>query len=147
MLRLGLAGLLIAIGCSGCTTIGRTLPTPHEAGIPAPADRLLAFQEQIDGYAHMVVTRDKGFVGSGCYIGVVIAGKLAARLGPSETADFYVPADTTDMAAVPDPKGRGLCSAGWDPVPEHYTLKPEGMNLFRISLGAYRRPRLTPAIY
>lgn len=139
--------MLAVLGCSGCTMFVHTLPVPYQAGKAVPADRVLAYQEQASGYAHMVVTRDKGVMGSGCYIGVVIAGKLAGRFGPSETASFYVPANTTDMATVPDPKGRGLCKLGWNPVPEHYVLKTDGLNLFRISLGAYRRPRLTPAVY
>lgn len=143
----GISVLLAALLLSGCTVFVRTESVPHETARPAPADRVLAYQEQKETYVPLVVTRDAGFMGGGCYIGVVIEGTLVARLDPGETATFYAPPGDTNMGAVPDPQARGLCAMGWDPVPEHYVLKVDRPNLFRISLGAYRRPRLVPAVF
>jgi hypothetical protein len=113
-----------------------------------PTERLLAYTTAKEGYAKVSVTRDAGFMGGGCYVGLVVEGVLAARFDAGETAEFYVPTGDSNMAVVPDPQGRGLCSgAGWYPVPEHYALKADRLNLFRISFGAYRRPRLLPAVY
>lgn len=84
-------------------------------------------------------------MGGGCHIGLEINGMLAARFSPGEAAIFYVPSASPPMQVIPDPLGKGLCGiAGWTPVPETYTLKAEQDNIFRISLGAYRRPRLVP---
>jgi hypothetical protein len=143
----GILVLLAATLLSGCTVFVRTESVPHDSAEPAPAERVLGYQEHKDDYVPLIITRDVGFMGGGCYIGVVIEGTLVARLDPGETATFYVRPGETNMAAVPDPQARGLCAAGWDPVLEHYVLKSDRPNLYRVSLGAYRRPRLTPAAY
>jgi hypothetical protein len=136
--------LPLALLASSCATQG----VPRAEATRVPPDRLLAFTDRKDGYASVVVTRDAGLMGGGCFIGLVISGTLAARFDPAETAEFFVPPGETDMAVVRDPQGRGMCSMGaWNPVPEHYTLKKDGLNLFRISLGPFRRPRLLPAVY
>jgi hypothetical protein len=143
-----LAAAICALSVTGCTMFIRTAAVPIAEAFPVPGERLLAYVEKQDGFATVEVTRDAGFMDGGCYIGLVIAGKLAARFDTQETAEFHVPAGESNMAVVRDPLGRGLCSFGaWEPVPEHYLLKPDSPNLFRISSGAYRRPRLLPAVY
>lgn len=142
-----IAMLAVAFTFSGCTAMVRTEAVPQSAAKSVPTERLRAFQENHLNYALVTVTRDAGFMGGGCYIGLVVSGILAARFDPEETARFFIPAGKSEMAVVRDPEGQGLCSVGaWDPVPEHYELKQDGQNLFRISLGAYRRPRLLPAV-
>ena len=144
-ISLSLATLLLG---SGCTAFVRTNASPHATANTVPADRILAYSEQQEGYAAMTVTRDEGFMGGGCYLGLVIEGKIAARFDPNETATFFVPPGERNMAVVPDPEGRGLCSVGgWDPVAEKYTIQIGVPNHYRISLGAYRRPRLLPSVY
>ena len=59
-------------GLSSCTLLGRTEPVPRSAGKPVPPERLLAYTEKKDGYVSFAVTRDAGFMGSGCFIGLVI---------------------------------------------------------------------------
>jgi hypothetical protein len=125
----------------------RTNPVAVSAAKQVPADRLLAYQERKPEYKTLLVTRDEGFMGGGCYIGLEIDGNLAGRFDPEETATFYIPSTKPEMRVIPDPFGKGLCSiAGWTPVEEHYDLKVEQSNIFRISLGAYRRPRLLPSL-
>jgi len=109
-----------------------------------PAERLLAYQDKKAGYLPLIVTRDEGYLGSACYIGLEVNGTLAARLDLSETATFYAPPGELTLSAVGDSAGSGLCFLSWQKVIEHYTLQPGEPNLYRISLGAYRRPRVVP---
>lgn len=47
------------------------------------------------------------------------------------------------MAVAADPQGKGLCAAaGFNPAFEQQNIKPNIKNIFRISSGPYRRPRL-----
>ncbi|AKX59736.1 hypothetical protein [Thiopseudomonas alkaliphila] len=138
---------IVMVGTTGCTLMVRTEPVPTTMAVDVPAERHLAFTEEKPGYAKLVVVRDKGMMGGGCYMGVAIAGELAARLDTKEKATFYVPPGMTKMSAVADPQGRGLCGSAWDYVIEEYDIKLDANNIYRISLGAYRRPRITPTAY
>jgi hypothetical protein len=130
---------------SGCTVFVRTNQVSAISAARVPANRVLTFQEKLPNSFVLQVTRDEGFMGGGCYIGLEIEGYLAGRFDTGETATFYLPTSTPKISVVPDPFGRGLCGiAGWTPVPENYVIKNSGSNLYRISLGAYRRPRLLP---
>lgn len=136
---------LLPVWLGGCTVFVRTAPVPYQEAKAAPVERLLAYQEKKEGYLPLVVTRDEGYMGSGCYLGLEVDGTLAARLDPAETATFYAPPGELILSVVADPSGRALCSVAWQKVIERYTLEPGQPNLYRISLGAYRRPRVVPA--
>ncbi|MDR3410631.1 MAG: hypothetical protein P4L87_06770 [Formivibrio sp.] len=135
-----------AIISSGCTTS----PVSVSNAIDVPPERLLAFQDQGEHDIKITITRDKGILMSGCYLGVEIEGVLAGRFNPKETADFYIPTNKPRLSAVYDPLGQGLCSGpkpgtwGYNPVEEHYVLSEIRPNLFRISLGSGSPPRLFP---
>ncbi len=139
--------LIAAFAQSGCTAFVRTETISPDRATPIPSERIFAFQQQKPGDISLVVTRDHGFMASGCFVGLTIEGSLAARFNSEETATFFVPAGTTQMAVVPDPQAKGLCALGWDPVLENYELKATARNSFRISFGAYRRPRLLPSAF
>ena len=142
-----IAMAFIVATTSGCTVFVRTNPVAVASASRIPPDRALMFQEKKPGSYLMTITRDEGFMGGGCFIGLEVDGKLSARFNPGDTASFYIPTATPAMQVVPDPLGQGLCGiGGWTPVPENYVLKANQDNLFRISLGAYRRPRLLPAL-
>jgi hypothetical protein len=85
MKRLVLCGALAVL--AGCATHA---PRPDELRQP-PSDRLMAFQSPSDGSATIVVTRDAGALGSGCYLAVYIDGKDAAHLAGGERATFHLP--------------------------------------------------------
>jgi hypothetical protein len=75
----GIASRLCALVLAGCAT---TPISPTQASRVA-SDRLLAFQEVTpERTATIVVTRDEGFVGSGCYTSFLVNGLHAARLAP-----------------------------------------------------------------
>ncbi|QSI76821.1 hypothetical protein [Niveibacterium microcysteis] len=148
MTRTKIAAATFVIALSGCAGTFSTNPVQVRSAKPVPAERLLAFQEVVDGTVKVTVTRDSGFLASGCFVGLALNGELAARFDPEESAVFYVKPGVATMSAIPDPQGRGLCGAGgWDPVIEQNTVEPGRPNLFRISFGMYRRPRVTQSPY
>jgi hypothetical protein len=139
---------LIVATQTGCTALVRTEALPATKASQVPSSRLLAYQQEKAGDTRLIVTRDRGFMASGCFLALAIEGTIAARFDPEETATFFVPNGKVQMAVVPDPSARGLCSVNsWDPVLDNYELKVDGRNSFRISLGAYRRPRVVPSVY
>lgn len=140
----GIAIIFSAIS-SGCTMFVRTEPVAFEKTKPVPAERVLAFQESRTGYAKVIITRDNGFMGGGCFLGVTANSVLIGRFDTEESATFFMPAGELEMAVVRDPSGKGLCGINYSaPAVEKQTIKPETTNHFRISLRAYRRPQLIP---
>jgi hypothetical protein len=104
-----LIGVLVAALLTGCTTN----QTTYEQATPVESSRLLAYQSPIDGPSGvLLVTRDGGMLGSGCYLGVFVNGKLSARIGPGERAKFLVPVGDNLIGSGGDPKGNGLCGIG-----------------------------------
>ncbi|WP_321965363.1 hypothetical protein [Paraburkholderia sp. J7] len=122
-----------AIALTGCATE----PTPRTSSTSAPSERVTAYQTAAPGIdtGTLIVTRDSGFIGGGCFYAVSINGKLAARLDTGESSRFIVPAGEVLLRAGRDPQGKGLCSIGkseW--TQRETTLKPGETKLFRLSL-------------
>lgn len=94
------------------TTVGcATSPIPPSQATAVPRDRLIGFQDRGDGKtARLIVTRDTGAMGVGCYLGFWIDGELAARFAAGETAKFDVPSGERLVRVAVDPEGKGLCS-------------------------------------
>ncbi len=120
------------------TTILLTLTACATTAVPqTPSSRLLAFQEPTDKTrSSIIVNRDNGFLGGGCFYGVEINGKLAARLDVGEQARFYVEPGQIKIRAARDPLGIGLCALGghvW--VTREFEIKPNEVRFFRISLS------------
>ncbi|MDH4568461.1 3-isopropylmalate dehydratase [Pseudomonas sp. BN414] len=97
--------LLLLAGCSSY----RAEPQ-HIA--PVPADRLLAFQQPVEGGGQIVVNRDMGGLGSGCYIAVHVDRQLAARIGIGEVASFQVPPGDRIVGIGIDETDDTLCAKG-----------------------------------
>lgn len=136
LLLIGFVGLIIT-GCS-------TSPVVLQQAKQVPQDRILAQGEYNPAYAKVTIVRDAGFRGGGCYVGVMYRQTLLARFDPEEKADFYIPEGEYNFAVIGDPYGRGLCGQQFDPVVEKQVIKKDKENIFRISLGSWRRPRLLP---
>src|SRR4051794_26438401 len=101
---LAMAVLMLA----GCTTF-RTIPA-EQGSKPVPPDRVLAYQEDKPGTTRVVITRDEGILGSGCYLGVLAADTVLGRFDVGESAEFHLPPGRTAMTVVQDPQGKGLCA-------------------------------------
>ncbi|WP_375741298.1 3-isopropylmalate dehydratase [Pseudomonas boanensis] len=77
-----------------------------------PSDRLLAYQQPVEGGGQIVVNRDMGGLGAGCYIAVLIDRQVAARIGIGEEASFQVPAGNRIVGIGVDEQDDTLCSKG-----------------------------------
>jgi hypothetical protein len=127
--------ILVALILSACATA--TTPVSHEKAQPVPRERLLAFQEPTAAGSSIVVTRDTGLLGSGCFYAFLINGKLAARFNPAETATFYVEPGELLLRSARDPEGKGLCALGQDQWTQRETLlRADERKYFRLSIGA-----------
>jgi hypothetical protein len=89
------ASAALTVAVTGCA------PTPISAdqADPVPSSRLYAFGAKSE--SQIVVTRDSGFVGSGCKIRFYIDGKSAADFYSGEVARFGVSAGKHLLAAEP----------------------------------------------
>ncbi|MBH3338635.1 3-isopropylmalate dehydratase [Pseudomonas mendocina] len=79
---------------------------------PVPDDRLLAFQEAQEKGAQIVVNRDFGMMGGGCYVAIEVDRKVAARIGVGEVATFQVRPGTRVVGITPDRMDDTLCGMG-----------------------------------
>ena len=86
--------LLLLAGCS-------SFRGDPEHVKPVPEDRLLAFQEAQANGAQIVVNRDFGMMGGGCFVAIEVDRKVAARIGVGEVATFQVPAGTRVVGITP----------------------------------------------
>lgn len=138
-----LISLVLLSGLAACAS--PTSPVDSLSAKPIDPARVLAYQEPNQDYARVQIIRDKGFLASGCYIGVMYRQTLLARFDVGEKAEFYLPEGDWRFAIVRDPQGKALCHLGLNnPVFETQQIRKDKENLFRISFGPYRRPRLLP---
>jgi len=79
---------------------------------PVPEDRLLAFQDAQENGAQIVVNRDFGMMGGGCYVAIEVDRKVAARIGVGEVATFQVRPGTRVVGITPDRMDDTLCGMG-----------------------------------
>lgn len=117
--------LLLLAGCSSY----RAAP---EHITQVPADRLLAFQAPVEGGGKIVVNRDMGGLGSGCYIAVHVDRQLAARIGIGEVASFEVPPGDRIVGIGIDEQDDTLCSKGRLHREKAAHIEPGQSETFRI---------------
>lgn len=129
-MRILIAGLVLA-SMAGCTTS----PVSPARAKAVPPDRLI-HQSAADSNASITVTRDTGWIaGGGCYVGILIDGKLAARIATGESVTFGVASGRHLVGMSGDPMGSGLCGLGiGQTVKESSTeLKAGESQKFRVS--------------
>lgn len=131
MMRIPLM-VVIATLFTGCATT----PVPLSKARQAPAERVLAFQDQpAANSASITVIRDEGFLGAACFYAVHINGTLAARLDVAESVRFFVPPGETLLRVGRDPLGLGLCGASQDNWTQRETIVKAGEHkAFRLSI-------------
>ncbi len=95
-------GLLSLAGCSSWQPDAEDIE-------PVPAERVLAYQQPLENGGEVVVTRDFGLRGGGCYIAVLIDRQLAARIHVGEVVRFQVPAGARIVSIGTDPLDDTLC--------------------------------------
>ena len=124
--------LFIALALTGCATT----PVPATSAKQAPAERVLAFQTKLEGPSgKLIVTRDEGFLGGGCFYALSINGIVAARLDVGETSAFFVSPGEVFLRAGRDPQGKALCALGQDEWTQRETLvRDKETKYFRLSI-------------
>lgn len=111
---------------SGCAT---EAVLPSQAN-QAPNERLLKYQSHIDGeQAKLIVVRDKGYLGSGCFVGVYLNHEKAAILDPGEKAEFYLKPGEWNVASMGEGK---LCMADKIPAGRDFMLKASSEKAVRL---------------
>jgi hypothetical protein len=100
------------------------------AGLP-PA----ATAQQPDGYAMLIVSRDRLALATLCDIGVYLQDELAARLMPGEEAAFNLPPGALSIR-VDSISGPGPCKPGMlRPSPQHIDLQAGEVRHYDLALG------------
>ena len=134
---------LIAFGAAMALAGCATTPVTAENATPVPASKLIAFgTPPANGdYGTLIVTRDRGIIGSPCDTIIFIDGKEVGRIGAGETARFYIPASEFIIGAKPT----AACAGG---------LKEREVKLvggttkhYRISIDTSMSMDLSPTIF
>ncbi len=124
------ASAFIFAGCA-------TTPLESSQAKPVPKERIHSNQVNSELLnATLVLTRDVGFLGSGCFNAFWINGTLAARFDAGETATFFVEPGEHVLRVGRDPQGQGLCGIGStsDWTQRETFLRIKERKHFRLSL-------------
>ena len=100
--------MLVAVALSGCTSF--RADTEHLK--PVPAERLSAWQQTLATSSELVVDRDIGIMGGGCYVALMIDREPAALMAVGEVATFHLPPGEHIVGITTDKQGGTLCSKG-----------------------------------
>lgn len=122
-LIVGAVVVALLVGCA-------TSPVPSDQATLAPAARVISYQRAIEGGGKIIVTRDSGYAGGGCYATVFLNGKPAARLDTKEKVVFQVPSGEWVIGAGLD--GHGLCGINEERLETELVVKPGQEKKFRV---------------
>lgn len=117
---------LAAISLSGCATEA-VLPSKAKQ---APQERVYLFQNKTSELnSKLIVVRDSGYLGSGCFTGVYINGQRAATLDPAEKATFYLKPGEVSVGI----KGEGkVCISDAVASMRDFNLTENGVKAIRL---------------
>ncbi|AGN81544.1 hypothetical protein N5K35_31725 [Pseudomonas sp. GD03651] len=124
---IGVVGLALLAGCA-------TSPVPLTEAEQAPKSRVTGYQSEVGEGGRIIVTRDSGFAGAGCYATVFINGEPVARLNPKEKAYFNVPAGEWMVGAALE--GKALCGMNAERLEAEALVKPGQTKKYRIYTSA-----------
>lgn len=128
-MRIFIAGLALMV-LGGCATS----PVSVGEATPAPANRVSAYQKPVDGGGTIIVTRDSGFPGGGCFATVFLNGQPVAKLDPKEKASFKVPAGEWMVGAALE--GKALCALNPERLEAEAIIRPGQTKKYRIYTSA-----------
>ena len=132
-MKLFVGALAVAL-LAGCASS----PVPSDKADPVPGPRLFSYQKPLAGYSTLIVTRDKGFVGSGCNATVSIDGQRSAEIGSGETAKFFVPSGDRIISA-------SSCGSGLKE--REVSIQSGSTKRFRISIDSAMSLDLSPTTF
>ncbi len=119
----------------GCATT----PVSPDLARAVPKERILGHQyKSLNNNSTLIVTRDEGFLGGGCFLGFYVNGILVARFDTGEIAQFYIEPGEILLKVTQDPEGKGLCAikGGFNGTQRETILKPGDVKRFRIMTDA-----------
>lgn len=133
------AALLVSlVGCS-------TSPVSADRAKPAPSERVTGYQNPVSGGGTIIVTRDTGFIGGGCFAGVYLNGKRVAKLDTGEKATFQVaPGEWIVGAGL---EGAGLCAANPERLEVTATIGSGDQKKFRVYNPGDNSFRVAPTTF
>ena len=103
-----ICAVLPLLALAGCSSF-QAAPDKVTA---VPIERLLAYQQPVEGSGLIVVNRDLGMLGGGCYVAVLVDRQVAARIGMGEQARFHVPPGNRVVGIGIDEADDTLCGKG-----------------------------------
>lgn len=103
-----ICAVLPLLALAGCSSF-QAAPDKVAA---VPSERLLAYQQPVEGSGLIVVNRDLGMLGGGCYVAVLVDRQVAARIGMGEQARFHVPPGNRVVGIGIDEADDTLCGKG-----------------------------------
>ncbi len=98
-----------------------------------PEERLRGYQTPVANGGELVVTRDFGLRGGGCYVAVMVDRRLAARIHVGEQVRLQVPAGMRIVSIESDPEDDTLCGKGGLLREKAARVEPGETLEFRIS--------------
>lgn len=123
---IGAVAVALLAGCS-------TTPVPLGQADPVPKSRIFSHQsEPSEPFGTIIVARDTGTIGGGCFLAVYLDGKVAARIDTGEVVKFRVPVGDHLVGMGIDKDGGGLCSFTNLLKEQSAGLKAGQTKLFRI---------------
>lgn len=128
-MRILLAAVAVVM-LAGCATS----PVPSDKARPAPSERVSGYQNPVPGGSSLIVTRDTGFTGGGCFATVFLNGAPVAKLDTGEKAIFQVPPGEWLLGTALD--GSALCATNPERMETAVVLKPGQQKKFRVFLPA-----------
>lgn len=99
--------LILCAALCGCMPTKQAAPDQVR---DAPAERIFAIAEQKAPTGTITVVRDVGFIGGGCFLGLMVDGKIAAHLDPAERVVLQL-SEGRHVLTATLVQGRGLCGA------------------------------------
>ncbi|MWP48524.1 MULTISPECIES: hypothetical protein [unclassified Gilliamella] len=130
--------VIIVSFLSGCSTTPLSLNEIKDV----PGERIFGYQNKVDNYANLVLIRDKGLVGSGCYINVFINGQEVAELETRERVSLYAPSGNIIIGS--SLQGSGLCSFNPPRREREFSFKDGERKVFRLSIDQNGNTDITP---
>ncbi len=98
-----LLGVATLAGCA-------TKPVNVGEAKPAPESRVYGYQAASGSAGAVTFVRDKGMMGAGCYLAVLVNGTPAAMLDTGEKVTLVFTPGRWNVGA--SPSGAGLCGSG-----------------------------------
>lgn len=103
-----ICALLPLLALAGCSSF-QAAPDHVKT---VPADRWLAYQQPLEGGGQILVERDLGLLGGGCYVALLVDRQVAARIGMGESVRLQVPAGRRVVGIGVDKQDDTLCGMG-----------------------------------